>query len=300
MHIFHKIISCAIGFTTICFLYSCTENITAEIPSYVEISDFDYIENNSQMIPHPNSYESTKITDAWVTMNGQIIGNFEIPCKIPILSQGAHSFDISPGIKVNGISGTRIKYPFYKKYQTEIMLNMDESVQISPKTTYKTDPNDPTTPSFRFEQTGTFEQAGTIFEPSSISDTTAIIQNEVVFQGQYSAAIYLDSTNTYFDVRTNPELDSLIFNTNTFLELDFKSNIDFNVGLVIINDIEEKQELIQLYATDEWKKIYLDLKPLINMGNSASKFKIYFEGTYNANEINNNVYLDNLKLVFSK
>ena len=35
------------------------------------------------------------------------------------------------------------------------------------------------------------------------------IVNEVVFQGEYSAAIYLDSTNTYFDVRTNPELDSL-------------------------------------------------------------------------------------------
>ena len=177
MHIFHKIISCAIGFTTICFLHSCTENITAEIQSYVEINDFDYAENNSKMHPHPNSYKSTKITDAWVTMDGQIIGNFEIPCKIPILSQGTHSFDISPGIKVNGIAGTRIKYPFYKKYQTEIILNMDESVNISPKTTYKTDPNDPTKPSFRLEQTGTFEQAGTIFEPSSISDTTAIIQS---------------------------------------------------------------------------------------------------------------------------
>jgi len=299
MYLFEKITAFIIG-SMIFLMYSCSDNLTADIPSYIEIDRFEYEGNSSQSPPHPNSYMSTNITDVWITMDGQIIGNYEIPCKIPILSSSTHSFDISAGIKVNGISGTRIKYPFYKKYQTEIILNTNESVYISPTTAYKTDTNDPTTPSFIFQETGTFEEAGTMFESSSLSDTTVIIQKNVVFQGENSAAIYLDSTNNYFDVRTNTELDSLIFNTNTFLELDFKSNIDFNVGIVIINDIEQKQELIQLYPTNEWKKIYLDLQPLINMGNSASKFKIYFEGNYDANEIENNVYIDNLKIVFSK
>jgi hypothetical protein len=279
---------------------SCAKNIKADIPSYIEIHHFDYEGNSSQTPPYSHSYNSTNITDVWITMNGEILGNFEIPCTIPILSEGQHSFDMSPGIKVNGIAGSRIKYPFYEKYQTEIILNMNESVYVAPETRYKTTTNDPTTPSFSFKETGSFEGIGTMFEASSASDTTVVIQNETVFQGEYSAAIYLDSVNTYFDVRTNTELDSLVFNTNTFLELDFKSNINFNIGLVIINDIEQKQELMQLYATDEWKKIYLDLKPLINMGNSLSKFKIYFEGSYDENEIKNSVYLDNLKLVFSK
>ena len=52
----------------------------------------------------------------------EIIGVFEIPSSIPILSQGLHSFDIYPGIKVNGISGNRIKYPFYSKFETELEL----------------------------------------------------------------------------------------------------------------------------------------------------------------------------------
>jgi hypothetical protein len=300
MHLFHTISTFIVICIITLFMQSCTDNLSAEVPSYIEVNYFDYAGNNSQTLPHPNSYKSTKITDAWVTMDGQIIGNYEIPCKIPILSEGEHSFEISPGIKVNGIAGTRIKYPFYEKYQTDITLSTNESAYILPKTTYKIDSNDPTTPSFIFEQKGSFENIGTMFEPSSLSDTTVIIQNEVVFQGEYSAAIYLDSKNTYFDVRTNSELDSLTFNTNTFLELDFKSTIDFRVGVVIINDIEQKQELIQLYATDTWKKIYLDLKPLVNMGNSTSKFKIYFEGIYDGNIIENNVYLDNLKLVYSK
>ena len=86
------------------------------------------------------------------------------------------------------------------------------------------------------------------------------------------------------------------------MEFNFKSNINFNVGLIILNDnnLEQQRELIQLYATGNWKKIYLDLGPLISMGNTLSKFKIYFEGYYDNNTIQNSVYLDNLKLVFSE
>ena len=118
---------------------------------------------------------------------------------------------------------------------------------------------------------------------------------QIVFQGNKSAAIFLDSINSYFDIRNINELE---LKSNTFLELNFKSNINFNIGLIIINNsnLEEKKELIQLYPSEEWKKIYLDLGPLISMGNIFSKFKIYFEGYYQNSEINNEIYIDNIKL----
>ena len=273
---------------------SCDKNLTAEIPSYIEIKKFDYEGNNDSVIPYPNgynNYNSTNITDAWISMNGEIIGVFEIPCKIPILSVGSYTFNIYPGIKVNGIAGSRIKYPFYEKFETNLTLETDETILISPVTSYM-----PKT-LFEFEQQGQFEIEGTMLEKASMSDTSAIIQNEIVFQGERASAIYLDSINTYFDIRNIEELN---LDNNTFLELNFKSTITFNVGLIIINEMEEKHELIQLYATENWKKIYLDLSPLINAGNSLSKFKIYFEGNYNNTEPINSVYLDNLKMVFSK
>jgi len=273
----------------------CDNNLTAEIPSYIEIQKIDYITNNSSTIPHPNNYHSVNITDAWITMNGQTIGVFELPCKIPILNEGLHAFDITPGIKVNGISGDRRKYPFYEKFQTEIIIDRENTTQILPVTAYKSN-----TQSF-YSNEGQFEipGQGTILEAAPTSDTMSIIQDEVVFQGSKSVAIYLDSSNSYFDIRN---IEALELPTNTFLELNFKSNINFNVGLIIVNDsdIEQKQELIQLYPTENWKKIYLELTPLINMGNSLSKFKIYFEGNYSNLELENAVYLDNLKLVFSK
>jgi len=271
---------------------NCTRNFDATIPSYVEIQNFDYYGNSPGSTPFPNNYQSINITDAWVTMDGQALGVFQIPCTIPILNSGLHSFTIYPGIKVNGIAGNRIKYPFYKSYEIDTIISLDQTIELQPTTSYKDQVI------FDFESEGQFELAGngTILEATNISDTVAIIQDQTVFQGTKSAAIYLDSTNSYFDIRN---IEPLELSFNTFLEMNFKSNINFNVGLIIINesDLEVKKELIQLYPTQEWKKIYLDLAPLISMGNMFSKFKIYFEGYYHNNESNNAIYLDNLKLI---
>jgi hypothetical protein len=262
---------------------SCDDNLEAELPSYIHIDSFLFTESESE----PGVNEN--ITDAWISMNGQVIGVFEMPSTIPILSVGNQSFDIYPGIKVNGISGNRAQYPFYKKYTTSETLSLLETITIEPTTSYK----DGT--SFLFKTQGQFEIDGTMLEKTLISDTSAIIQEEIVFQGSRAAAIYLDENNTYFDIRNIEELN---LETNTFLELNFKSNISFNIGIVIKNNIEEKQELIQIYPSDEWKKIYLDLSTIISMGNSLSTFKIYLDGNYDSTQELNAIYIDNLKLVY--
>ena len=279
----------------ICCQNACNKSLNAEIPSYIEITQFDYYDNNNVL------NNNAKITDAWVTMDGQNLGVFEIPSRIPILSNdietGTHSFDIYPGIKVNGISATRIKYPFYEKFEIDTITERDSTINITPSTRYTKE----TQLHFNQDQSG-FENTNNILEASLLSDTIPILQDETVFQGEKSIGIYLDETHNYFHVTNNEEL-TLTNNTNTFLELNFKATIGFNVGLIIINNTpntsNQTQELIQLYATDNWKKIYLDLSPLINMGNELSKYKIYFEGSYDDSEIINGIYIDNLNLVYN-
>ena len=272
-------------------LHSCEDNkYSANIPSYIEINHFEYDGNTNTNKPHPPQYQSINITDSWISMNGEIIGVFEMPCQVPILSEGLHSFDIYPGIKVNGIAGNRAKYPFYNKFEIDIELIKDQVISISPTTSYHENITK------IFEAQGTFEQPGTMFERVNDNDTVPIRQNYEVFQGQYSAAIYLDSVKNKFEIRN---IDELELPLNSFMELDFKSNISFNIGLIIINsgNIPIKEELIQLYPTESWKKIYLDLYPLINLGNNNSKYKIYIDGQYNDLVIKNAIYIDNLKLV---
>ena len=211
----------------ICIKTSCENNLIANIPSYIEIEHFNYYGSDNSTIPHTDGYEnyqSTNISDVWVSMDGQMLGVFEIPCKIPILEEGMHALDIYAGIKVNGISGARIKYPFYEKFETDVLLESENSLTLSPNTSYQN------STLFQFEEQGQFEMPGNMLEKSILSDTIAIIQDQVVFQGNKSVGIYLDSINTYFNIRNVEEIQ---LNNNSFLEFNFKSNINFNVGLII-------------------------------------------------------------------
>ena len=149
-----------------------------------------------------------------------------------------------------------------------------------------------------FNTQGTFENTGggTMFEvsPTTASNINAVIQNDVVFQGDYSAAIFFDNDNNYCKIRNNSELE---LKNGTFLELNFLSTINFNIGLSIINNGNSSIDstTIQLYPTSEWKKIYIDLTNEIALGNNSSKFKIYFEAQSNKDDT---IYIDNLKLTY--
>ena len=115
------IIAFFLALTSITIHMNCNKSLLAEIPAYIEIERFYYNNQDENQKPYTQNYHSTKITDAWVTMDGQFLGAFELPCKIPILYEDNHSdshaFDIYPGIKVNGIAATRLKYPFYQKFE---------------------------------------------------------------------------------------------------------------------------------------------------------------------------------------
>tara|TARA_B100001741_G_C16493394_1_gene570870 strand:- start:312 stop:1241 length:930 start_codon:yes stop_codon:yes gene_type:complete len=292
-------------FILICTNINCGKNLIADIPAYIEIQEFNYINNSENTKPYTSNYHSTKITDAWVTMDGQFLGVFEIPCIIPIhlannLQSSLHSFDIYPGIKVNGISATRAQYPFYEKFAIDTAIFRDSTVLLKPTTQYKDIAVD------KFDGLGTFELKSEMILNTdstmqisdctnlSSSSATPIIQADEVFQGESSLAIYLNNEQNYFHISS----DTINLEGTTFLELNFKTTTTLKAGLIIVNSgkLQQKEELIQLHPTNIWKKTYLDITHLINKGNSYSSFKIYFEGC-GLNNSTNHIYIDNLKLM---
>ena len=83
-------------------LLSCEKVDTNTIPGFIKINDISL-----------NSNISTNITDAWVYIDDNLQGVYELPTNFPILEEGIHKLRIKAGIKDNGIGGTRIPYPFY-------------------------------------------------------------------------------------------------------------------------------------------------------------------------------------------
>lgn len=268
--------------------FSC--NKEAEKSSFLAIQNFTF-ENLEGNIETNNS--STNITDAWITVNGEFIGAFEIPSNIPILNfrESANDIRISPGIKENGISGSRIIYPFYDFYDfTSEPISPGESKIIYPETNYK-DVN------FKFLTQGTFE-LGNMLQQTENSDTIPFIQSEEVFQGEKSCALCIDEINKSFQVIT---IDNFYFNDfpeYVFLEMNFKSSINFKIGLVKNENLQDKAEHMRVYKSENWKKIYINLSQLIIPNINNSTFKIYFESDILDNDSEGCVYLDNIKVVY--
>ena len=86
--------------------------------------------------------------------------------------------------------------------------------------------------------------------------------------------------------------------TANFITKNFKSSLNFNMGLIKNGDIKNKAEHIQIYATNNWKKIYLNLSDLIIPNILNSTFQIYFESDLLENDSEGCVYLDNIKVVY--
>ena len=66
------------------------------IPAYVRIDTVlftaDYVTQGSS---------THKITDAWVYVDDQLIGVYELPSTFPVLASGKHKLEIRVGIKLN-------------------------------------------------------------------------------------------------------------------------------------------------------------------------------------------------------
>ena len=276
----------------IILIYSCEQE--AEKALILNIEPFSFIDNSTCS----NNIESTNITDAWVTVNGNFMGAFEIPSSVPLIGLSEiTNLRISPGIKENGISATRIIYPFYEIFE-QFETDFNENITLYPTTKFKETVN------CKFSSTGSFEGLGDgLLEEaknnsSVISNTTN--PNEV-FQGEKSCKISLDSSSDTLYVTTKEFsfIEDLILPTNVFLELNFKSSINFEYGLLnyILNDSIEV-EGGGINKSDEWKKIYLNLSEQIVPYMNSSDFKIYFKGYFSGENSEDYILLDNIKVIY--
>jgi hypothetical protein len=88
------------------FLISCSKN-DVEIPTLITVNEFEL---SSTSISGSNSQN---ISDVWFYVNDSLQGVYELPASFPVLKTGINNVRLKAGIKVNGISSTRVTYPFF-------------------------------------------------------------------------------------------------------------------------------------------------------------------------------------------
>lgn len=264
-------------------------NPEESIPSYIRIDSFSF------QVQAGEGTESHLITDAWVYIDGQKCGVYELPCTFPVLYEGEHTIQILPGIKLNGIAATRAIYPFYTSYSTTTALVKDSIIAIKPNCQYES--------TLVFEMIEDFENGGVLFDELSQSDTTLERTSDPsqVFEGSYSGYVVLDSTDDLFLVKSVYSYNLPQANKYNFLELNFKTNNSIYIGVVSNESTQSiMHPIVVLNPTSEWKKIYINLTPTVSRETDALSFSIFIGAEPDVDISKVEIYLDNIKLIHAE
>lgn len=269
-------------FLSALFFIRC--NKEEPIPSYIHVDKFTLTTNYTL-----EGSASHKILDAWVYIDDNLVGAFEMPCTVPVLYEGSHTIKIFPGIKENGIAETRIIYPFYNFYQTTASLTPGEITALAPITTYNNSAAD-------FEWMEDFEAGHTICKADGLPDSIMAISSSA-YEGSGSGMVNITGTS-YFG-QSCGQFTLPKTGTDIFLEFNYKCNTAFNVGILGYNgsNIDAQTIALTLNPSENWNKIYVNLTREVNEALTSTKFRIFFSMLKDQNLSSSEFRLDNIKLI---
>jgi hypothetical protein len=268
----------------IIFISCSKEKYEAQIPAFISI---DQISFSTNYVTEGSA--SSNIQDAWVYVNDDFVGVYELPATFPVLKEGEVSLKVFAGIKENGIAATRERYLLYDPHEEQVNLIKGETVKISPHVTYN--------PDVKFSWLEDFENASLSFLYTPGNDTIIAKTNTDVKEGVYSGHVYLQPDMNFFEATSVGFSNLPHSGTPIYLELDFKTNEPVSVGVYL--DTEQYKKMT-LNTTTSWKKIYINLTDLINYRPNASEVKVFIgikEESIPFVTNNPEIHLDNIKLV---
>ncbi|WP_133122119.1 hypothetical protein [Brumimicrobium salinarum] len=239
---------------------------------------------------------SHDISQVFLNMDGKSLGTYELPAKIPIIGDGAHDFVLIPGVIVNGIRGTKKRYPFMEQYKSVITLKKNDTVSIVPETRYFKEIN------FLIED---FESPSMQLDVSSESLATIGRNNDpsiLKWGNRYGEVILNDSDSLIsFTTDFNTVLPKL--GTDVFLEFDYMNTNSMLIGTYSYGNgnvyYDPYLQINPQSAGDAvWKHVYVDLKENISYRQTTPINEAQFTMVLDDLGTSKYVYIDNIKLVY--
>ena len=293
-----------VPFVTILVLFgACIKNNSS--PIWIEVTEWDLINN-----PDENPLDKYKpgilthaIKDVWLYVDNSLVGIFEVPFKVPVLAEGSKEIRMIAGIHNNGISATKVKYPFLVPYLITLDLNQNETYHIDPVTMYATSTE------FwieNFESSSNEFVDGNASLSSLVSSSDPAILDSTINESQFGRIslnstdnLYVGSTNVYGISGIPIDLPKGV---DCYLEIDYHNTADITTGIialsatdVIINPLVRMNK--QFESEVEWKKIYIDLREVVSGSTSADYFEFTLDALLPSGVNSAEINIDNFKTV---
>ena len=125
---------------------------------------------------------------------------------------------------------------------------------------------------------------------------TNLYENDTI---KYSFGALIDSTLAL--ELSSKEIENLPKSgAPVFLELDYKCNTEFLVGMYANNPQSvERKDLLWVNPKEEWNKIYINLTPIVSESINATSLSVFIRMEREFNIISNELSIKNIKLVYS-
>ena len=225
-----------------------------------------------------------------------MVGIFPLPAVVPLLPEDTQGGEVRllAGIRENGLSDRRAPYPFFTAYE---QLDFPDPGMRDTLTRNRARGGRPAAAGgglrdlqcVRFHDWWNRPSAGRCGGP--------------VFEGDESGRIEVSVGAEAVRVRTVEQEYGLQNGAPAFLEMDYRCDQPFAVGLFGFRSGQEWQHpAMVLTATDDgldpvWNKIYIDLAPLVTAQGTADHFEVYFECFLESGRSTGTVGLDNLRIL---
>jgi hypothetical protein len=282
-------------FLTVFIVFGCVKNNPD--PSWLEVKEWT-LQSNSGLSGSEGEL-TQNLSEAWVYINDEVIGVFEVPFKIPILKSGSVNIKIFPAVKNNGISATKKIYPFLEVFELNADLIKNQTLTLNPITKYKSitqfwieDFEDPLNVKIDVDQ-----------NTSAILSVPTSNVNLQPFNGNFYGKINLNTTDSSWIASTRDQL-SIQKGKEAYLEVDYYNTNSMLTGVLYVNPDNSTTNNPHITLTPQdinsirWKKIYIDLKELIGYSPNGSNILQSFIATLDEGKTEGEIRIDNIKVVY--
>lgn len=272
--------SCIIVMLANCNLINPSE----PVPTYIQIDSFQFKTSN----PVLTGTARQKINSAFVYFDNQLIGAYELPARVPIISTKTGLLKIAPGVILNGLNGLQLAYPFFKTDTITVAYQPGTIKKITPSSSYYS--------ATLFKWQEDFEGGNTFTSVTGDTTLNRTLNPSEVFEGGASGKLYFKAPQQTAQVISTATFTLPV--TASYLELHYKNTIDFQVGIQVSYDQGGVyyEYISGFKPKSEWNKVYIDLQKFAS-NNRGLNYRIMIRADLPSGMSSGYVLFDNFKVV---